>query len=572
MAKKEKSAATVEERPEPAPQTNAADPELEIVIQSPEKSGLPAEFAALGLSEPILRAIAESGFTTPTPIQAEAVPFFLTGRDLIGQAQTGTGKTAAFALPLAQLIDPEKRKPQAIVLLPTRELCLQVAAETRHLSKYCRLRVVAVYGGQPIDRQFRALETGAHIVVGTPGRVLDHIRRGTLDLSDIQYVALDEADEMLQMGFIEDVEEILKSAPKDRQTALFSATMPPRIAALAGATMKNPYHIKILPKERTVARITQTYYEVPNSRKQETLLRILDMEEPASAIIFCKTKKDVDDLGEALQNKGFNAETLHGDMNQSLRDRVMGRFRSGQSAILVATDVAARGLDIDQVTHVFNFDLPWDTESYIHRIGRTGRAGRTGDAITLISPRDRHQIRMLEKQIKAPITAGKVPTPADIARRHRERFQKEVEAALEAGDFDREALIVEAITEKTDWTTAEIAAAAMSLLWKSRRLTDFDLEAAREIDERTEPGMVRLFLQIGRQDNVRPGDIVGAIANEAGVSGRSVGSIEILERTSFVEVPERDAARVISALNNTKLRGRKIRADVARPKETNVHG
>ena len=232
------------------------------------------------------------------------------------------------------------------------------------------------------------------------------------------------------------------------------------------------------------------------------------MEEPASAIIFCKTKKDVDDLGEALQNKGFNAETLHGDMNQSLRDRVMGRFRSGQSAILVATDVAARGLDIDQVTHVFNFDLPWDTESYIHRIGRTGRAGRTGDAITLISPRDRHQIRMLEKQIKAPITAGKVPTPADIARRHRERFQKEVEAALEAGDFDREALIVEAITEKTDWTTAEIAAAAMSLLWKSRRLTDFDLEAAREIDERTEPGMVRLFLQIGRQDNVRPGDIV----------------------------------------------------------------
>ncbi|MBC7526436.1 MAG: DEAD/DEAH box helicase [Chthonomonadaceae bacterium] len=568
MAKKEKSVATVEERPESAALTTpVAEPEIDLEIETPLASGLPAAFAALGLGEPLLRAIAESGFTQPTPIQSEAIPFFLTGRDLIGQAQTGTGKTAAFALPLAQLIDPDKRKPQAIVLLPTRELCLQVSAETRHLSKFCRIRVVAVYGGQPIDRQFRALEAGAHIVVGTPGRVLDHIRRGTLDLSDIQYVALDEADEMLQMGFIEDVEEILKSAPKQRQTALFSATMPPRIAALANETMKNPYHIKIQPKERTVARITQTYYEVPNSRKQEALLRILDMEEPKSAIIFCKTKKDVDDLGEALQNKGFNAETLHGDMNQTLRDRVMGRFRSGKAEILVATDVAARGLDIDQVTHVFNFDLPWDTESYIHRIGRTGRAGRSGDAITLVTPRDRHQIKMLEKQIKAPIGQAQVPTPADIARRHRERFQKEVEAALELGDFDREALIVEAITEKTDWTTGEIAAAAMNLLWKSRRLTDFDLDAARETDARAEVGMVRIFLQIGRFDNVRPGDIVGAIANEAGLSGKSVGAIEIFDRSSYVEVPERDASRVISALNNTKLRGRKVRADVARPKD-----
>ncbi len=551
-----------------APQPEAETPEITAEIEeNNEPEVQAAAFRALKLSEPTMRAIIEAGFEAPTPIQEQSIPILMAGHDLIGQAQTGTGKTAAFALPIAELLDASQQFPQAIILLPTRELCIQVAQETHNLSKYCRLRVVPVYGGQPIDRQFRALSFGAHIVVGTPGRVLDHLRRGTLKLGAVKMVVLDEADEMLNMGFLEDVEEILKSAPEGRQTALFSATMPPRIAALARTYLRDPQRVTIESKRRTVELVTQTYYEVPPSQKVEALTRILDMESPGSTILFCRTRRDVDDLGESLQMRGYQAETLHGDMNQAARDRVMARFRSGQADLLIATDVAARGLDIDQVTHVINYDIPWDVEAYIHRIGRTGRAGRTGDAITLVSPRERFQLRQIERYINAPILPARVPTVGDIAARRRELFKDRLRETLAEGNCDGYLVTVGELVEEGKYDAPQIAAAALQMLWQGQKgAEDYDISAADLPGTQAEQGMTRLFLQIGRQDGVRPGDIVGAIANEAGISGSAIGAIEILDRSTYVEVPEGDANRVIEALNRTKLRGKKVYVEIARPR------
>ncbi|MCW3054249.1 MAG: box helicase protein [Chthonomonadales bacterium] len=557
-----------------APPTEAETPEVNAETAVPEEieeNNEPeiqaAAFRALKLSEPTMRAIIEAGFEAPTPIQEQSIPILIAGHDLIGQAQTGTGKTAAFALPMAELLDPNLPHPQAIILLPTRELCIQVAQETHTLSKFTRLRVVPVYGGQPIDRQFRALSFGAHIVVGTPGRVLDHLRRGTLKLGGVKMVVLDEADEMLNMGFLEDVEEILKSAPEARQTALFSATMPPRIAALARTYLRDPQRVTIESKRRTVELVTQTYYEVPPSQKVEALTRILDMESPGSTILFCRTRRDVDDLGESLQMRGYQAETLHGDMNQAARDRVMARFRSGQADLLIATDVAARGLDIDQVTHVINYDIPWDVEAYIHRIGRTGRAGRSGDAITLVSPRERYQLRQIERYINAPILPARVPTVGDIAARRRELFKDKLRETLAEGNCDGYLVTVGELVEEGKYDAPQIAAAALQMLWQGQKgAEDYDISAADLPGTQAEQGMTRLFLQIGRQDGVRPGDIVGAIANEAGISGNAIGAIEILDRSTYVEVPENEANRVIEALNRTKLRGKKVYVEIARPR------
>ncbi|HZP82046.1 MAG TPA: DEAD/DEAH box helicase [Chthonomonadaceae bacterium] len=545
------------------PQPTASADEAEL-SETPVQA---APFRALHLSEPVMRAVIEAGFEAPTPIQEQAIPIMLAGQDLIGQAQTGTGKTAAFALPLAERLDPTQHYPQAIILLPTRELCIQVAQETHNLSKYRRLRVVPIYGGQPIDRQFRALSQGPQIVVGTPGRVLDHLRRGTLDLSRVKIVILDEADEMLNMGFLEDVEEILKEAPAERQTALFSATMPPRIAALARDYLKDPQRVTIESKRRTVAQVKQSYYEVVPSQKVEALARILDHETPGSTILFCRTRREVDELGEALQMRGYQAETLHGDMNQAARDRVMNRFRSGQADLLIATDVAARGLDIDQVTHVINYDIPWDVESYIHRIGRTGRAGRSGEAITLVSPRERYQLRQIERFINAPIRPARVPTAADIAARRRDLFKEKLRETLASGNYDGHLMTVEELTSEGGYDASQIAAAALQMLWQMQKGADeYDIAEAEAETERAEPGMTRLFLQIGRQDGIRPGDIVGAIANEAGVPGNAIGAIDIMDRSTFVEVPEADAPRVIEALSRTKLRGKRVFVDVARPR------
>ena len=563
----EKSAPVAQGKTEAAPaaiaEAKPAAPAPEIIDGPPDA---PA-FRVLGLSEPTMRAVIEAGFEAPTPIQEQAIPILLQGKDMIGQAQTGTGKTAAFALPMAENLDPSLPETQAIILLPTRELCIQVAQETHNLSKYRKLRVVPVYGGQPIDRQFRALSMGAQIVVGTPGRVLDHLRRGTLKLGKIRMVVLDEADEMLNMGFLEDVEEILKEAPKERQTALFSATMPPRIAALSRDYLKNPERVAIESKRRTVMQVEQSYYEVIPSQKVEALVRILDMESPGSTIIFCRTRREVDELGEAVRMRGYEAETLHGEMNQAARDRVMARFRAEQADLLIATDVAARGLDIDQVTHVINYDIPWDVESYIHRIGRTGRAGRSGAAITFVSPRERYQLRLIEKAINAPIKPVRVPTAADVAARRRDQFKDNIRKKLEENTYDQHLITVEEMAEESGCDTSQIAAVALQMLWQAQKgVTDYSAAEVNVQSERVEEGMTRLFLQIGRQDGIRPGDIVGAIANEAGVPGNAIGAIDIMDKSTFVEVPEAAAPKVIEALNRTKIRGKKIFVDVARPR------
>lgn len=518
-------------------------------------------FSELGLSPETLKGVDAAGFESPTPIQARAIPLLLQGGDVIAQAQTGTGKTAAFALPLVDRLDPRQPKPQGLVLAPTRELAVQVSEAIYSLGRARGFRVLPIYGGQPIDRQLRGLRAGTQIVVGTPGRLLDHLRRGTLDLSAVRTVVLDEADEMLDMGFIEDIEMILDALPEERQIALFSATMPAPIARLAQRYLRNPERVTIEAAAHTVPQIRQVYYEVSPSQKVDALTRILDMETPGPTIIFCRTRKDADEVGEHLRGRGYGAESLHGDMSQAERDRVMRRFRSGQSDLLVATDVAARGLDIETVTHVVNYDIPWDVEAYTHRIGRTGRAGREGDAITLVSPRERRQLKIIERSIGARIQPVRLPTAADIAARRRELFKHSVLAALEEGSLDDFLVTVEQLSE--EYEPAEVAAAALKLLWAEQG----HQVAVSAIDDsdgaRPEPGMVRLFLTAGREAGIRPTDLVGAIANEAGLPGHAIGSIDILDRCSFVEVPLEAADRVVKALSRTKLRGRKFRVEKA---------
>ncbi len=534
-----------------------------VLPPADEPVDLPA-FDQLGLSEPIFRAVRDLGFEQPTPIQARAIPPLLAGRDLIGQAQTGTGKTAAFALPLLQKCDAGQTYTQALILEPTRELAIQVAGGIHDLAKHTGLRVVPVYGGQPLDRQFRALRDGAQIVVGTPGRVLDHLRRGTLSLEHVQICVLDEADEMLALGFLEDMETILAELPQPRQLAFFSATMPPRIAALTGRFLKDPVHIAIQTGRRTVETTNQTYYEVAPGRKLEALGRVLDMETPGPTIVFCRTRQETNDLADALRLRGYSAEALHGDLGQPDRDRVMRRFRDGLADLLVATDVAARGLDIDTVTHVINYDIPWDVEQYIHRVGRTGRAGRTGDAITLVEGRERRQLKAIEQMIGSPIKPARIPTAADIAARRRDRFRDALQETLQARTFDAHLPTVEFLAG--EYSASDIAAAALHMLW-SRDHAGPE-EAAEELNadaEQPEAGMTRLFVGMGRRDNLRPADLVGAISNEAGISGRSLGVIDILDRTAFVEVPTADAQKVIAALRQATLRGRQVKVEAAQP-------
>ena len=523
-------------------------------------------FAELGLSDNIARAVSALGFETPTPIQAQAIPVLLSGRDLIGNAQTGTGKTAAFGLPVIQKIDINRVEPQALILAPTRELAVQVAQGIHDFAKNSDIRVVVVYGGQPIDRQFRALHNGAHIVVGTPGRLLDHLRRGSLKLDKVTTCVLDEADEMMALGFAEDMEQILSALPEERQLALFSATMPPRIMAMTEQFLRNPVHVEIRARQRTVDTTNQTYYEVPKGKKLEALARVLDMETPGPTIVFCRTRQDTNDLCENLRIRGYNAEALHGDMGQQERDRVMRRFREGQADLLIATDVAARGLDIETVTHVINYDIPWDVEQYIHRIGRTGRAGRSGDAITLVSGRERAQLRNIERMIGSTIKPAKIPTAGDIASKRREVFLDSLREALSAGDFDPQVQIVDELAE--DFEPTEIAAAALQMLWKIQQANKADVAEEMEHDfEQPELGMTRLFIGMGRQDGLRPSDIVGAIANESGLTGKAIGVIEIFDRASFVEVPSARAASVVESLAECKIRNRRVKVQFARPSD-----
>ncbi|CAN5201140.1 DEAD/DEAH box helicase [soil metagenome] len=519
------------------------------------------KFSDLGLSEALLKAISDVGFEEPTPVQTETIPILLEGRDLIAQAQTGTGKTAAFALPILDRLVPGAKDPQALVLAPTRELAIQVAQTFHQLGKTRNTRALAIYGGQPISRQLRALQYPVDVIVGTPGRIMDHMRRETMKLDSISMLILDEADEMLNMGFIEDIEWILERIPSEHQTALFSATMPDRIARLARRYMKNAARVAVKSEKMTVKGTEQSYYEVVQRAKVEALTRILDLEMPDSAIIFCRTKREVDNLAQQLQSLGYAADSLHGDLNQTQRDRVMARFRSGQDALLVATDVAARGLDVENVTHVINYDLPGDPENYVHRIGRTGRAGRTGVAITLVTPRERRLMSMIERATGQKITRRNVPTQEQVVARQYELLGASLIEVIEQDELEPAMRIVDDLSAYHE--PHAIAAAAVKLLMK-------DLGTAEErgmiSDEALgEAGMTRLYLSVGRRDGVRPMDVVGAIANEAQIPGKSIGQIEITDTHTLVEVPEPVAERVIRALGRTRLRGKAFTVDLAKP-------
>jgi ATP-dependent RNA helicase DeaD len=534
-------------------------------------------FEDLGLSEPTLRAIGELGYEEPTPIQARTISRMLEGADIIAQAQTGTGKTAAFALPIIEQLEAGHHTAQALILTPTRELAVQVAEAFHSYGKHHDIAVLPVYGGQPIERQLRALSRGVHVVVGTPGRLLDHIQRGTLKLDQVRTVVLDEADEMLDMGFIEDIEAILKETPEKRQTALFSATMPGPIADLAKRYMRDPQRITVKSEHMTVPQIRQIYYEVGGRDKFEVLARVLDFEMPSSAIIFCRTKSEVDSLGERLVARAFPAETLHGDLSQIQRDRVMNRFRTGQVELLVATDVAARGLDIEHVSHVINYDIPLDPEIYVHRIGRTARAGRTGCAITLVTPRERRLLRAIERLTSATIQRMRLPTVSDVVARRRESFKETLRETITGGGLEPYLIMAEDLGE--EFSPTDLAAAAFKLLL-DQSLTETEdtlAEQERFEDERDgrprrrqrdfgpERGMARLYIDVGRDDGVRPADIVGAIANEAGIPGRAIGAIELFEQFTLVEVPSNLFEKVLRALRRTTIRGHKISPSAARP-------
>jgi ATP-dependent RNA helicase DeaD len=543
-----------------------------------------AGFAELALRPELLRAVFDLGYEEPTPIQREAIPPLLAGHDLLGQAATGTGKTAAFALPVLNGMKPGGRGawPTALVLVPTRELAIQVSEATHRYGRELGARVLPIYGGQPIGRQLRALAAGVDVVVATPGRALDHIGRGTLRLDRLTTVVLDEADEMLDMGFAEDIEAILGDTPRDRQTVLFSATMPGRIDEMVRRHLRDPVRIKLGRAETAQGAgplVRQSAYLVARAHKPAALGRVLDVESPAAAIVFCRTRDEVDRLTETLNGRGYRAEALHGGMGQEQRDRVMGRLRNGTADLLVATDVAARGLDIDQLSHVVNYDVPSAPESYVHRIGRVGRAGREGVAITLAEPREHRMLKTIERVTKQRISVEKVPTVSDLHARRLELTQAALHESLleDEDDLERFRVVVETLTDEFD--VMEVALAAVKLAHEATggAIDDEEIPEAvsrsgREPRGRTERnetrsgagrgrtpagGMVRLFVGVGRSAGIRPQDLVGAITGEARLPGADVGAIEIADRFSLVEVPDHAADEVIAALRTSSVKGRK---------------
>lgn len=519
-------------------------------------------FLEFDLSKKLQEAISEMGFEEPSPIQSTCIPLIMAARDVIGQAQTGTGKTAAFGIPLVEKVSTG-RHVQSIILLPTRELAIQVAGEVRKIAKFKRARTLPIYGGQSIGHQIRALEQGVHIVIGTPGRVLDHLRRGTLKLDKVETVVLDEADEMLDMGFIEDIEAILQVTPAERQTLLFSATIPPEVRRLANRYMRNPEHVQIAANEMTVPLTDQVYYKVLDRTKLESLCRIIDSEDVALGIIFCRTKRGVDELAEALISRGYLADGLHGDLSQAQRDRVMKRFRSGDIELLIATDVAARGIDVGNVTHVINYDMPQDTEGYVHRIGRTGRAGRRGLAMTLVTPREFRLLKLIQRETRARIDSREVPSLADVAERQAEQWRERLQNTVQEGSLAHYRAILGTLVDELD--PIDLAAAALKLA-SAGELDPEDGEHYDFGDTGGAPGMVRFFINIGRGSRMSPGDMVRMISEEAGIPANAIGKIDIFDRFSFVEVLEESAAFVFEALRQSRINGTRVNLEPARPR------
>lgn len=648
-------------RPTEAVHYEPAALSADAIADLPTAESTETTFADLGLSEPLVRAVSDEGYTTPTPIQARAIPVLLQGRDLLGQAQTGTGKTAAFALPLLHAIDPAVRAVQALVLCPTRELALQVATAIHAYGKYLRqISVLAIFGGDSMARQLAQLSRGVQVVVGTPGRVLDHLERGSLTLDQVRFVVLDEADEMLRMGFIEDVETILGKTPRERQTALLSATLPPVIRRIAHNQLRHPEHIAIESATKTVNTINQRFAMCEERYKFDALMRLLEVSPPEAALIFSRTRVGADELAEALMSEGIAAEALHSDLSQAQRATVLQRLRDQRVRVVVATDVAARGLDIDHISHVINFDLPSDLDTYVHRIGRTGRAGRSGEALVLITPQQRGRLRMLERFTQSTIAPLPIPTRKDVLAKRQERLFEALLPQLSGSIPEPFVALANKLAEMSGHDATTVAALLLQRLcadrnqsrahvpdniqlvlrpdkprpmndrsFDDRRRADSRYERPQRFDrsfrpereprfershsqereprfqERSHPqereprfershsqereprferkppappereprfqereprmpsaDMTKLMLAVGRNHGLRPQDVVGAIANEAGIPGRAIGQIEIMPSTTVVEIPRQLGVRVLSALRKTTVRGQAIRPQI----------
>jgi ATP-dependent RNA helicase DeaD len=656
-------------------ETNTVDQELDLATPQQENNVQPVDnapevvtslvanpnqilFSDLNISEDLLQAVTEMGFVSPSPIQAEAIPPILEGRDVIGQAQTGTGKTAAFGIPTLELIDVQDRSVQALILCPTRELALQVSEEFRKLAKFKRgVRIEAIYGGDSIERQIRSLKGGVHVVIGTPGRVMDHMERNTLKLDNVKMMILDEADEMLDMGFREDIESILEEMPEERQTILFSATMSKPIMQITQKFQKDPVLVKVVKKELTNTNIEQVYFEVKPKAKVEVMCRLIDMYDLKLMLVFCNTKRKVDEIVEDLQIRGYSAEGLHGDLRQAQRNNVMSKFRAGTTSILVATDVAARGIDVDDVDAVINFDIPLDEEYYVHRIGRTGRAGKSGRAFSMVGRDEKYRFREIQSYTKVKVEKGVIPSFEDIVGVRKARFIEQLKQTVQdSSDLN---LYDDILTQlqHAGLSTEQVVAALVKRSMGLEKNEFADQNLGLEDDRRRERGdrndrfggrsddrrgagtgsrfgdrdgrgegrferggsrfgrnegsdrggsrfgdrdggrdrnfaprdggrgegqgkyfdrdnqraprerdanMTRLMVSIGRRDYVRPGDIVGAIAGEANIPGNTIGSIDIFDKFTYVDVPKDIANRVVDAMEGNTIKGRRVNIEVAR--------
>ncbi len=523
-------------------------------------------FEEMPLSPELKRAAWDLGFEEPTPIQSQTVGLVLEGRDVIAQSQTGTGKTAAFGMPILEQIDPDEPRLQALILCPTRELAIQVGEEFRKFLKYkASIKVLPVYGGQPINRQILALKKGVQVIIGTPGRVMDHLRRHTLKMDAVRFVVLDEADEMLDMGFREDMEDILSHIPHPHQTLLFSATMSGEIMELAHSFLQEPEICKVAHRELTVPSIDQAYFDVKARAKTDLLCRLLDLESPRRSIVFCNTKKRVDELVEQLQARGYFAEALHGDLKQPQRDSVMQRFRSGSLELLVATDVAARGLDVDNVDVVFNYDIPQDEEFYVHRIGRTGRAGKDGKAYSFVTGKEIYKLRDIMRYTKASIPQHRIPTLQDVEEAKTNQFLEQVRATIQEGRLAKYVHLTESLLEE-DYSTLDIAAALFKLALPEDEFDEGGILSDGETRRYGNSGgdSARLFLSVGKKDKLRAKDVVGALAGETGIPGNKIGSIEIYDEFSFVDVPEEYVAEILQRMKSARIKGKKVTVELAK--------
>lgn len=547
-------------------------------------------FEEIKLSEELKKGIKAMGFEEMSPIQSQAIPVLLDGKDVIGQAQTGTGKTAAFGIPILEMTDSTEKSIQALVLCPTRELSIQVAEEISNLGKFKKgLKILPVYGGQPIDRQLRALKAGVQIVIGTPGRVIDHIKRKTIKTDNIKLMVLDEADEMFDMGFRDDIELVMNTLPETRQTIFFSATMEQQIVKFASRYQTDPEFIKVVHKELTVPKVEQAYFEMKNHMKTEILSRLMDMYNPKLTVVFCNTKKKVDELTEELQGRGYFADGLHGDLKQNQRDNVMGKFRKGTIEILIATDVAARGLDVDDVDLVINYDMPQDEEYYVHRIGRTARAGREGRAFSFVAGRDIYKLKDIQRYTKTTIERRDLPTLKDIEARYTTTMLDKIKEEIEKGELSKYEKMIDGLLQD-DYTSLDVAAALLKFYMEENSLggheeldmVDFGKKQSfsnenrdRNKDNRDRSkdktsrvsgrskGMTRLYVNMGNKQGVSPRHILSAILQESDIDKKYVGSIDIYDKFTFVDVQKEYARLVVDSLNNKRIKGNKVLVEIA---------